>query len=72
MPISSHIEIGSILFAIAWSGWALADCPNTMPLQLQEDCIIYEGAGSTFPPSDCLYELVSRMAEKPEFAASVG
>jgi hypothetical protein len=31
---------------------ALADCPNTMPSQLLQDCITYEGAGSVFPTDD--------------------
>lgn len=31
---------------------ALADCPNAMPVQLLEGCIVYEDAGHVFPASD--------------------
>jgi len=44
--------IGLFVFAITASGLAFAGCPNTMPSQLLQDCITYEGAGSTFPTSD--------------------
>jgi len=47
-----HKEIGILVFATMASGWALADCPITMSSQLLQDCITYEGAGSTFPTSD--------------------
>jgi hypothetical protein len=49
---SKRIEVGLFVFATMASGWALADCPNTMPEQLLNDCIVYEGAGSSFPTSD--------------------
>jgi hypothetical protein len=30
-------------------GGANASCPNDMPLELLEDCIVVEGSGSKFP-----------------------
>jgi hypothetical protein len=33
----------------------MAGCPNTMPVKLLEDCIVYENAGHSFPPSDYVY-----------------
>ena len=37
-------------------GTAFATCPNTMPLELLTDCIVYEGDGSSsFPSSDYAY-----------------
>lgn len=50
--MKEHARLGLCVFAITASGLALADCPNTMPSQLLQDCITYEGAGSTFPTSD--------------------
>jgi hypothetical protein len=32
-----------------------ANCPHTLPVQLLEDCITYENAGHSFPPSDYVY-----------------
>ena len=43
---------GLFLSGIAASSLVVADCANTMPGQLMEDCIVYEGAGTSFPPSD--------------------
>jgi hypothetical protein len=37
--------------AIGMSNVVIADCPDTMPGQLLEDCIVAEGSGSTFPNS---------------------
>ena len=51
MEIMKHAQ-GIFLFAITASGLALANCPGSMPEQLLEDCIVYEGAGSSFPTSD--------------------
>ena len=47
-----HTAVGLFVSAITASGLALADCPNTMPEQLLNDCIVFEGAGSSFPTSD--------------------
>jgi hypothetical protein len=55
MELTKHAETGLFLFAITASGLAVADCPPSMPEQLLEDCIVYEGAGSTFPTSDYAY-----------------
>jgi len=51
MEIMKHAQ-GIFLFAITASGLVLADCLDTMPSQLLQDCIVYEGAGSTFPTED--------------------
>ena len=50
--MKEHARVALSVFAITASGMAFADCPNTMPSQLLQDCITYEGAGSTFPTSD--------------------
>ena len=52
METREYAEVGLFLFTITTSGLALADCPSGMPIQLQEDCIVYEGAGASFPTSD--------------------
>ena len=44
--------VAVFLCGIAISGLAMAECPHTMPLQLLEDCIVYENAETDFPPSD--------------------
>jgi hypothetical protein len=46
------IVLGVFLGGMVTSGVALADCPSDMPTQLREDCIVYEGAGASFPTSD--------------------
>ena len=43
---------GMFLCGIVANSLAVADCINTMPEKLMEDCIVYEGAGTSFPPSD--------------------
>jgi len=50
--MKEQAKVGLFVFAITASGLALADCPNTMPSELLQDCITYEGAGSTFPTQD--------------------
>ena len=50
--MKERAKVGLFVFAITASGLALADCPNKMPSELLQDCITYEGAGSTFPTSD--------------------
>lgn len=75
MGIAKHTGIGSIVATLTSSGLAIADCPKTMPEQLFEDCIVYEGAGSSFPPSDYAYmdEYVSWMdTQKPPETALSG
>jgi hypothetical protein len=52
METTKYAEVGLFLFAITTSGLASADCPGAMPQQLLEDCIVYEGAGTSFPTSD--------------------
>ena len=50
--MTRKVPIGLFLCGIASGSLALADCPDTMPSQLLQDCIVYEGAGSTFPTED--------------------
>jgi hypothetical protein len=50
-----HTQAGLALFAMTASGLALADCPNTMPMQVLKDCIVDENAGHRFPPLDYAY-----------------
>ena len=45
-----HAKVGLFVFTIAGSGAVLATCPNTMPLELLTDCIVYEGEGASSPP----------------------
>ena len=51
MKMMKQAEIGLFIFTITASGLAMADCPNAMPVQLLKDCIVYENAGHSFPPS---------------------
>lgn len=55
MKTMKRAQIGIFVSAITASGLALADCPQEMPLQLLQDCIVYEGAGSNFPSDDYAY-----------------
>jgi hypothetical protein len=43
------------VFTITASGAASAGCPHAMPVQLLEDCIVYEGFGSRFPTGGYAY-----------------
>jgi len=52
MKMTKQAEVGLFIFTITASGLAMADCPNAMPEQLLQDCIVYEGAGYSFPPAD--------------------
>src|SRR5210317_698860 len=52
MESIKHAQVGLFLVAITASGLASANCPGSMPEQLLEDCIVYEGAGANFPTSD--------------------
>ena len=50
--MNKKVRAGTFLCGIVASGLVMADCDKTMPLQLFEDCLVYEGAGSSFPTSD--------------------
>jgi hypothetical protein len=51
-----HAEVCLSLFMVTVGGTAFATCPNTMPLELLTDCIVYEGDGSSsFPTGDYAY-----------------
>ena len=50
--MKKDVRVGLFLCGIVASNLALADCPSTMPSRLLQDCIVYEGAGSTFPTGD--------------------
>jgi hypothetical protein len=53
MTRTKHTKVCLFVFMIAAGGTAFATCPNTMPLELLTDCIVYEGDGSSsFPTSD--------------------
>jgi len=52
MKINNHAGVVLFIFTITASGLVMANCPSTMPEQLMEDCIVYEGAGANFPTSD--------------------
>jgi len=55
MKLTTAARAGLCLITISVNGPVLADCPSSMPQQLHEDCIVYEGAGSNFPTSDYAY-----------------
>ena len=48
-------NVGLLVLAITGSSVSFADCPNTMPQQLLQDCIVNENAGASFPPGDYAY-----------------
>ena len=50
--MNNEVRIGLFLCGVVTSSLAMADCPNTLPEQLLEDCVVYEGAGASFPTSD--------------------
>lgn len=50
--MKEQAKVALFVFALTAGGLALADCPTTMPSELLQDCITYEGAGSTFPTQD--------------------
>jgi hypothetical protein len=50
--MDNKVRVGLFLCGFVTSGLAVADCPDSMPGQLLNDCIVYEGAGSSFPTSD--------------------
>jgi hypothetical protein len=52
MKRMTHAQVGAFVITITASGLALANCPDSMPVQILKDCIVYEGAGSDFPTSD--------------------
>jgi len=52
MEMMKRAELSLFLFTITASGLVSANCPGSMPEQLLNDCIVYEGAGSSFPTSD--------------------
>lgn len=53
--MKKSVNIGLLVLMLTGSGLSWADCPNSMPQQLLQDCIVYEGAGATFPSSDYAY-----------------
>jgi len=73
MEMPKQMQVGVLLFTITMSGLAAADCPQTMPYQLLQDCITYEGAGSHYPASDYAYmDLYLDWVEKQEQQAATG
>ncbi|MGD8619540.1 MAG: hypothetical protein PVH54_10200 [Gammaproteobacteria bacterium] len=53
--MKKSVNIGLLVLMITGSGLSMADCPDSMPQQLLQDCIVYEGAGTDFPSSDYAY-----------------
>jgi len=52
MKLMKHVEAGLFLFATTASGLALADFPNTMPVELLTNSIASESSRSIFPTED--------------------
>jgi hypothetical protein len=52
MKMTHFAGASLFLFTVTATGMALAQCPGSMPEPLLEDCIVYEGAGQSFPTSD--------------------
>ena len=52
--MNKKVRIELFLCGIVTGSPALADCPNTMPSRLLQDCIVHESAGSgpSFPTVD--------------------
>ena len=50
--MNNEVRVGLFLCGVVTGSLAIADCPNTLPEQLLEDCLVYEGAGASFPTSD--------------------
>jgi len=52
--MNKKVRVDVFLCGIVTGSLALADCPNTMPSQLLQDCIVYEssGSGPSFPNAD--------------------
>jgi len=68
--MDKKVPIGLFLCGIASGSLALADCPDTMPSQLLQDCIVYEGAGSTFPTEDYAHmDLYNEWSRKQQTTA---
>lgn len=73
MEMTRQMQVGILLSTIAMSGLAAAECPQTMPYQLLQDCITYEGAGSQFPAGDYAYmDLYQDWLEKQGQQAATG
>jgi len=52
MKMTKQAEVVLLIFTSTASGLAITDCPNNLPVQLLENCIVYEDAGHSFPPND--------------------
>ena len=50
-----HAVVGIYVFTMGLSGMALADCPDNLPTQLLQDCLIYDSEGESFPADDYAY-----------------
>lgn len=56
MTRMKHTEVCLFVLMVTAGGTVFATCPNTMPLELLTDCIVYEGDESSgFPTSDYAY-----------------
>ena len=50
--MKKYAQAGICVYTILMSDLLMAECPQSMPQTVLEDCITYERAGSTFPTSD--------------------
>jgi hypothetical protein len=50
-----HAAVGLFLLTITASGLAAKNCPDNLPVQLLEDCLIYDSEGEFFPAGDYAY-----------------
>ena len=56
MKRTKHTKVCLFVVMISAGGTALATCPDTMPVALLVDCIVYEGdEESSFPTGDYTY-----------------
>jgi len=70
--MSKEVRVGLFLCGIVTGSLALADCPDSMPSQLLQDCIVYEGAGSTFPTGDYAHmDLYNNWMKKQQPTAKI-
>lgn len=47
--LSINKQLLTLTAITLFSGMANADCPDDMPLNIMDDCIVTEGSGSSFP-----------------------
>jgi hypothetical protein len=68
MKMTMKASVFLFICTITASGLVMADCSKSMPEQLLEDCIVYEGAGANFPTSDYAHMALYKEWQMSELA----